>query len=572
MLIDLSIHNVALAEDLNIEFRPGLNVLTGETGAGKSIIVGAISALMGARIGAGLVREGEDRAAISASFDVNEGSAIAARLLNDDLWEDGPVIFSREILKGRSRCRLNGRLVNLSQLGAFGDELIDIHGQHDHESLMKTAKHVDLLDAVGGDDIRRLRREVARLYDERTTVVRDIDRLMESERDRERREDLLKYQIEEIAAAGLNPDEEEALDIEGNRLANAERLSEAVQAAYAGLYDGDGIGVAATHAIGEAVQSLVGLVSADPELAPIIENLQSALYTLEEAARDLRVYGESVTFDPQRLEQVNERRQLIAGLKRKYGGTVAEVVAFLSRCEEELASLSDSEQTLHALNKRLDELTKQWVEQATKLSAARKRVAGPLSSGVTEKLRDLNMDAARFNVDFDVRPDEEGVSVPGVATHITRRGIDHVQFLFSANRGEKPKPLSEIASGGEMSRVMLAIKSTMAEADRDRTLIFDEVDAGLGGHTAEKVADALSELALTHQVIVVTHLAQIAVRADHHMMVEKVQKRGRTTIDVRTISGDDRVREIGRMLDGLSTSKSIDHAKALLQRVSRDRI
>ena len=566
MLQVLKIRDFALAGDVEIEFGPGLNVLTGETGAGKSIIVDAVSAVLGGRAGAGDVKEGEERAILEAAF--SPSSHVLEILAELDLVPDDAdeaLILVREIsAAGRSKCRVNGRLATVAALAQIGRALVDIHGQHESASLFHAARHIDFLDALGGPGLAPLREEVSRLAKERTDLLAEIAHLKESERERARREDLLRYQIDEIRAARLSPGEEEELEAERARLSHAERLAQGAAEAYAALYEGDGRGASAVDLAGEALRRLQGLAAYDEGLLPLIRSLEQGLVAIQEAARDLKRYQERLVADPGRLGEVEERLHRIGRLKAKYGATLEEVLAFAAAAERELATLESSAELLVQLERRLGRLDEALAQKALELSRARREVAARVSAEIASRLAALNMPRARFEVAFSVDEDPEGIDCGERRLAVTRKGIDRVEFLFSANPGESPKPLARIASGGEMSRVALAIKAAMAEADPVETLVFDEVDAGIGGETAERVADALVQLAKKRQVLVVTHLAQIAARADRHMAVVKEVKGERTTVAVRPLSGEERVWEIARMLDGQATRTSFEHAKALL--------
>lgn len=571
MLEVLRIRDFALAGDVEIEFGPGLNVLTGETGAGKSIVVDAVSALVGGRASARDVREGEERAILEAAF--STGPHVAAVLAELDLAPDeadGGLILVREIWStGRSKCRINGRLATVAELAQIGRALVDIHGQHDSASLLQASRHIDLLDALGGPRLQQLRERVSRLAGERAELLEEIERLKAGERERARLEDILRYQIDEIRAARLVPGEDEELERERARLAHAERLALGVAEAYSALYEGDGRRASAVDLAGEALRRLEALTAYDERLAPLVRTLEQALVAMQEAAHDLRRYRQDLVADPGRLAEVEERLERIQRLKAKYGSTVEEVIAFADQAEKQLAGLASAADRLAELERRLVQVEKELAREALELSAVRKEVAARVSAEIASRLAALNMPRARFEVAFGVEEDPRGIECGGRRLALTRKGIDRVEFLFSANPGESPKPLARIASGGEISRVALAIKSAMAEADPVETLIFDEVDAGIGGETAERVAQALVELARKRQVLVVTHLAQIAARADRHLAVVKESSGDRTTVTVRRLEGEERVWEIARMLDGKATKTSYEHAKALLDMARR---
>lgn len=512
------------------------------------------------------MREGEERALLEAAFAPPAHAGALLEELGIDLDEaDEALIVMREITSaGRSRCRINGRLATVANLAQLGQALVDIHGQHDSVSLFSPARHIDLLDALGGLELAELRERVSRLAGERSRLIEEIERLRESERERARREDLLRYQIEEIRAVRLAPGEDDELEAERSRLAHAERLAQGVAEAYAALYEGDGHGTSAVDLAGGALQRLLGLTGYDEGLAPLARSLEQALVAMQEAAHDLRRYQERLVADPQRLAAVEERLEKIARLKAKYGSTVEEILAFASQAESELDALTSSTARLAHLERELARVDEELGRAALDLSAARRKVAAAVTGEITERLAALNMPRARFEIACDVQEDPQGIECGGRRLAVTRKGIDRIEFLFSANPGESPRPLARIASGGEMSRVALAIKSAMAEADPVPTLVFDEVDAGIGGETAERVADALMRLARKRQVLVVTHLAQIAARADRHIVVVKEADGERTTVTARPVEGEERVWEIARMLDGKATATSFDHAKALL--------
>lgn len=573
MLEELRVEDFALVGRLELSFSNGLNVLTGETGAGKSILIDAVQAVLGRRGGADAVRQGCERAWIEAAFSIRHGSPVAQLLRELGYMDEGDdlLVLSREIsANGRSKCRINGRLVNVSQLAQVGDRLVDIHGQHDQESLLSPARHLELLDALGGGEVASLLEEVAALASERNKLLEEIERLEASARERLRREELLRFQVEEIAAAKLEPGEEERLEAERARLGHAERLVQGAAAAYAALYEG-GEGGAALDVAGSALRALEQLLPLDAQLKPSVDLLEQAVIGLQEAAHELRRYIEGIEADPQRLQAVEERLQEIASLKRKYGASVQEILDYLRRASEELEGLTREEESLDGLRRKLAEVEERLAQRAGELSRRRREVAERAAGEIGRRLAALNMPDARFEVQMRREADPNGIVVDGERVAVGRRGIDRVEFLFSANAGEEPRPLARIASGGEMSRVMLAIKSVLAEVDPCDTLIFDEIDAGIGGRTAESVASALFELSRSRQVLVVTHLAQIASRADRHLTVEKRSVDGRTEVAVAPIDGEERVREIARMLAGESTPSSIQHAKELLELARKGR-
>ena len=566
MLHELRMQDFAIVEECHLEFGPGLNVLTGETGAGKSIVIDAVAAVLGGRAGTAAVRQGASRAVVDASFELEKGAAAADLLEELGLLDEENVILTREVAaEGRNKCRINARPTNVSTLAEIGRTLVDIHGQHDHQSLLSVANHVHLLDALGGASLRDVAREVARLAAEYAEVRRAIRDLEEGDRHRAQQEDLMRFQLSEIDEADLAPGEDEELASERARLTHAERIARALSEAYYALYGGDDMGdVSAVSLVGRAKANVEDSLQYDDRLEEPYNTLEQALAAIEDVSGELRRRFEEAEADPERLAAIEERLSLIARLKRKYGESVDDILAFHSRIARQLELVQGADESLAQLRTQERSLARQLAECASRLSEGRKRAAEVAEREIARRLAGLQMPEARFQVAITRRPDEEGIVVDDERVHIGPHGVDHVEFLFSANPGQEVRPLARIASGGEMSRVMLAIKGALAEIDPVGTLIFDEVDAGLGGRAAESVAEALAELASTHQVIVVTHLAQIAARGDRHFVVEKGVERGQTHITVRRVEGEARVRELARMLDGKETQTGYEHAKELL--------
>lgn len=567
MILELKIQDFAVVRSLELELGPGLNVLTGETGAGKSIVIDAVSAIRGGRVSSNDVRQGADHAVVEAALDISTTPRAAKVLEEMGHTSDETLILVREIAtEGRNKCRVNARLANVTHLAQIGEALIDIHGQHDHQSLLIPARHVDLLDALGGESVAVLADEVESLVHERNALIREERELDENDRDRAQREDLLRYQIDEIDAAALESDEDEHLAAERRRLGHAERIAQAVNVAYEALYGGHGSEqLSANDALGTAKAHLEDAASYDDQLSEPLETIEEVLSAVGDVALEVRRYADRLEADPGRLAEVEERLELIARLKRKYGDTLQEMVNFRNEAERELMSLTSSQERRAAIRARREELERKLVDRVERLSDLRRQTGEHVGEAISERLAKLQMPDARLNVALHRKHDEDGLMIGGERVHVGARGIDHVEFLFSANPGEEVRPLARIASGGEMSRVMLAIKGALAEIDPVSTLIFDEVDAGLGGRAAESVADALAELARTHQVLVVTHLAQVAARADQHFTVTKSVREGTTVVSAERLEGEARVRELARMLDGKETQTGFEHARALLR-------
>ena len=565
MLTELHVQNFAIIDDLHLTFHPGFNVLTGETGAGKSIIIDAIELLLGGKASQDMVRAGASIARIEGFFELNPDHAnqIRAWLQAHDLEdEEGVVILAREVRRhGRSVARINGRAVAQALLAELGEMLVDIHGQGQHLSLLNPRTHIHLLDAYAG--LLQARRQVANLVRELRSVRAELTRLRTSAREIARRVDLLTYQVEEIEAAGLVPGEEEALEAELRRLANAEELISEAAALNALLAEGDGESMAALDLMGEAMTRLEKLARLDPAQAPLLEMAIQVFDGLQDLVREIGDYGAGLEFDPARLAEVEERLALIHRLKRKYGDTIDEILAFGQQARAELEALLDSETRTEELEAREEALLHAIGEQAHALSQARQAAAKELAQAVERELADLRMEGTRFQVELRQQPDESGCWVGQQRFAFDATGIDQVQFLVSANPGEPLRPLAKVASGGEAARLMLALKHVLARADATPTLIFDEIDQGIGGRVGAVVGQKMWELARTHQVLCVTHLPQIAAFADQHLQVTKQQREDRTVSQLQRLEGEARVRELAAML-GADSQAGRQSAEELL--------
>jgi DNA repair protein RecN (Recombination protein N) len=587
MLEELTITNFAIIDRLTVRFDPGFNVLTGETGAGKSIIIDAVGAVLGGRVSAEMVRSGADLARVEGIFSLDDDNDPVLELLREhELLDDGEgaVILRREInVNGRSTARVNGRAVPVSVLGRIGALLVDIHGQSEHLSLFRVDEHLELLDRYAG--ITSQRAQLAALVEDLRRVRRERDGLLAAQADAARRLDLLRYQVEEIEKAGLRPDEEEELLAEKRLLANAERLALLATAASDELSGDEGRrGVLDT--LGRASNGLADLVKLDESQQEMLEQLNSALYTLEEVARGLRSYADGIEADPGRLAEIEERLDLLQRLKRKYGATVAEVIEFGQDAARQQEELVNSEERLEQLDAEIELLKGRIGELAGELSLRRREAADRLSAAVEGELRDLNMARARFAVTMTRRPDPDGVpAMPGddgqalpsftgeegeTRYAFDERGIDRVEFLISPNPGEDLKPLARIASGGEASRLMLALKTILSTVDRTPTLIFDEVDTGVGGRGGQVVGEKLRLLGEAHQVLCITHLPQVAALGAEHLRVVKRIDGGRTHTDVEFLRGHARIEELAAMLGGMPPPPSaFKAAEELLARAHR---
>jgi DNA repair protein RecN (Recombination protein N) len=545
MLRTLSIRNFAIIDRLDLEFGAGFNVLTGETGAGKSIIVDALNLVLGGRAGAELVRGGADRAVIDAVFEV-AGSPELQRLIEAmgyDL-EDAQLFLSREVsASGKSSGRVGGRPATVAQLKEIGDWLVDLHGQHEHQSLLAVSRHLDMLDDWGGKAIQSLRAEVAEAYQTAQRLRREKESLETDARERAHLLDLYRFQVKEIADAKLTVGEDAELAAEHRRVANAQKLAEAAATAAEALGGGDG-GGSALQALAVAVRVLEEAAALDDTLSPALETVRSASYELTEAGRDLTRYQDGIEFSPERLAQIEERLELLRTFKRKYGDSVEEILRYGEETAAKLDTLSHSEERGAQLDREREAAGKCLRERSAQLSRLRKKAADEFQRVTLSELRDLALEKTRFEV------------------HITQgepttKGTDRVEFLIATNPGEPLRPLAKVASGGEISRIMLAIKSAMARQEPLPTMVFDEIDVGIGGRTASVIADKLAALSRAAQVFCITHLAQIASRGEHHFTIEKRTVKDRTIVAVTPLTPEQRVTEVARMIGGSDVTETV---------------
>lgn len=562
MLRELRIKRFAVIEEVAVPLAPGLNVLTGETGAGKSILIDAILLLLGRRAHPDLIRSDSESAAVEAVFETAEGSPVARVL--DELGyrpEDGQLLIRRELSRsGRNRAFLNDTPATVGLLERLGEHLVEIHGQQEHQLLLESARQLELLDRFA--DAEPAREEVAAAVSRWGAVRQELERGRGTERDRAQKEDLYRFQLSEIDAARLRPGEEEALRAERQRLAHAVRLGQGLEEVTRLLYD-DAESAAARVA---RASRLVGdLARIDPELRAVAEPLAGALAELEEAAGRARRLAERLVADPGRLEEIEARLDALTKLKRKYGETVEAVLACRAEVAAALGRLERHEELLAEQEGRLQALAAEVGRLAVGLGAAREEAARRLERAIERELRLLGMDRAEFRVALGREPARPGeLSAGPGGFRVSASGCERVEFLLSANPGEEPKPLSRVISGGELSRTMLGIKVVLAARDRVPTLIFDEVDAGIGGRIADVVGQKLRMTAKSRQVLCVTHLPQIAAYADHHLEVRKDVSGRRTRTSVAPLVGEARVAELARMLGGERiTETTLRHAREL---------
>jgi len=564
MLLQLEISNIALIDRVSVEMGEGLNILTGETGAGKSVIIDSINAILGARLSKEMIRTGAEKALVEAVFQVdNERFADLLESMGIEPEEDGALIVSREFtLSGKNTCRVNGKMVTVSMLKAIGERLIDIHGQFDNQSLLKTENHIELLDSFGGEKIQALKQEYSSLLMEYRRVKSKIAEISGDRGERERKADLLKFQIDEIKKARLKVGEEEELNRQRLKLANSEKIVSALSTAYDLLFSGTSIKSSASDNINSALLELSDIARLDKKYDDIAKKLEDLSYQLEDVIYDIREERDRVEYDPALLEQIEERLDLISRLRRKYGSTIEEVLEYGKKIQRDLEEITRSEGVVNELRKRLEELDDRLYKLAKSINKERLAAIKVLKEKICNELSDLEMKRAKFkvNIEFDDLPDSNG------ERRYTQNGLDRVEFLISTNEGEPLKPLSKIASGGEMARIMLAIKTILADVDKMPTLIFDEIDIGVSGKVAQKVGEKLSYVSKRHQVICVTHLAQIACMADNHYLIEKMPDGTGTRTRVKKLDDKEAQAEIARMMGGaVITEITKKHAEEMLR-------
>lgn len=544
MLKELRIKNLAIIDDLRVRFEDGLNVLTGETGAGKSIIVDSLSLALGSRAQSDLIRSGEKEAVVQAYFAVEKFNELPD--IGIDI-SDGLILRRSISATGKSRAYINDIMVSLQSLAEISKSLVDIHGQHEHQSLLSVDKHRLFLDSYG--KLQEDRGKVELLYKEVQTLKIEEDDLKQKVKDRAHRLDLLRFQINEIGTAFLKVGEKENLIEEKTILSNLSRLNELTETAYSMIYGSEG---SCVERLSFIIAKVREISSIDHSVSDILNMLESALPAIEDAAISIRGYKDKYDFEPEKLSEIEERLELIKKLEKKYGEGIETVLRYRDNAEKELKGLEFTDERLDSIEAELKVKEETLLSAALSLTGKRKKIAKKIEELVKNELRELAFSKAEFEIDIK----QEAISP---------HGLDKVEFLFSANPGEPPRPLAKIASGGELSRVMLALKSILADFDSIPVLIFDEVDAGIGGKTAEGVGKKLKAISNKHQVLCTTHLPQIASMGDFHLKIEKGQRDGRVYVEVKELKGRERQNEIARMLSGKITEVSLKHAKELIE-------
>jgi DNA repair protein RecN (Recombination protein N) len=572
MLTELRIENFAIIQHLAIDFQDGLTTFTGETGAGKSILLDALTFIVGGRADTNFIRSGADRAQVEATFRLPEviRSDVLEILEREGLLDDDNHFLSlgRELRReGRGVARINGRSVSAALLRDIGSYLLDIHGQSEHLSLLNVRQHLGLLDRYAGNEQQL---EAYRsIYRKLVGLRRELSSLRMSEQEAAHRTDLLNFQVQEIEAAQLHPGEEDELRQERDRLANAESLATLAQQSIALLDEGSSETPPITDLLGSVVESLSALSRIDASQAELYGQITELADSLSAISLELQDYLERIEFNPRRLEQVEERLGLIVNLKRKYGGSIEGVLAFAENAREQLQTIATASERIAELEVQQDVLLLELAQLGQVLSAARRLAAEKLGRAVENELDDLSMTGARFSVDIKYRPKDDGVLlIDGQRVAFDESGFDQVEFLIAPNPGEGLKPLVKIASGGETSRLMLALKNVLVRADHVPTLIFDEIDQGIGGRVGSVVGEKLWQLAREHQVLCVTHLPQLAAFGDQHYRVRKLVQSGRTLTQVDPLSDSIRLDELAQML-GTVSAANLSAAKETLERAQK---
>ena len=562
MLKTLLIKNYALIEEIEVEFESGLNIITGETGAGKSILIDALSLVLGERASSEVIRRGADKAVVEAVFGISGNKRVCGFVESQDLELSNDLILRREIsAKGHNRCFINDTPVALSVLQAVGDLLVDLHGQHDHQSLLRTETHIDMLDDFGG--LAGLKEEFAASYNRLTVLFSFLEELQAKERQLRERKDLYEFQIQEIDALAPQQGEEDALERELKILENSEKLFEATSSLHQMLYEGE---QAVYDQLVLARNQLEDLARIDPAFEEIKSECASAVAIISEVAKFIQSYNSKVEFNPERLEQIRDRLGKLALLKKKYGGSVDAIIEHRNKIGQEFALAENFEGEIKKLMEKIDEERRACSAAAQRLSAKRREHVGKINNSVAAELAKLGISNARFDVKVENRqigksngssqPLRSYVKLGREFFQATPKGIDTVEFHISTNLGEDLKPLVKVASGGEISRIMLALKSILAKSERLPLLIFDEIDVGVSGRIAVSVGKSLKSLSQFHQVVAITHLPQIAGLADTHFVVEKVERDKRTRTRLRKLELDERVREVAKLMSGTQVTEA----------------
>ena len=537
MISTLHIKNIGIIDDLSIDLNNGLNILTGETGAGKTLIIDSLGIISGERFSKDMIRKGENFSFVEACIYLPE----------NEMAVDGNIIVSREIYaNGRNMCKINGRMVTVNELKNFMENVIDIHGQHDNQQLLNPSTHIEYLDSFGEKEIKELKVQYKELYKQYNFIKIELKNNYGDDKEKQRKLDLLKYQFEEIDNANLKLGEDEKLEADRKIILNSEKINESLNVADMEISEHS------IDAINEAIRALEKIENLDENYAKTLNSLKSTYYDIQEIGRDISSLREDVYFDEEQRQELENRLDLIFSLKRKYGNTIDEILKYKTEVEEEIVKLENIDEHNNKLKKELEKLKNEMLESATKLNILRNKYAKVLEEKINTELADLEMKNARININVIFNEED-----------FNSNGLDIVEILIKTNIGEDAKPLCKIASGGEMSRIMLAIKNVLSNVDNVPVLIFDEIDTGISGMAAKSVGEKLKLISKMHQVLCVTHLASIAAKGDYNYFIYKKVENEKTITNVQLLNEEETIKEIARIASGDITEISINHAKSL---------
>ena len=535
MISTLHIKNVGIIDDISINLNDGLNILTGETGAGKTLIIDSLQIISGGRFSKDMIRKGEDFSYVEASMYLPEE-------------EEKDVVVSREIyLNGRNTCKINGRLVSVNELKNFMKDIIDIHGQNENQSLLEPVTHIKYLDGMANEKIYKLKEEYSKVYARYNELKQEITKNFGDDKEKQRELDLLKYQKDEIEEAKLKINEEEELEEKRNKMLNSEKIANNLNEACAQINE------SAIDSVSLAIRALEKIENIDSKYSESLNSLKGIYYDIQELSRDIEEYKDDTYFDEEERDRVEERLDLIYKLKRKYGNSIEEILKYNEEVIERIEKIENSEEYVNKLKNELKEITSRMEKIAKELNKIRTEYAEILSNKINKELADLEMKNAKFDVKIDYDLDNK----------FTQNGLDKVEFMISTNIGEDRKPLAKIASGGEMSRIMLAIKNVLADVDKVSTMVFDEIDTGISGVAANSVSQKLKSIAKNHQILCVTHLANIAAKGDYNYYISKDVEEDRTKTSIKKLNEEETIREIARIASGDINDITIEHAKNL---------
>lgn len=565
MIVELTIRNFAIIPSLTVSFSKGLHVLTGETGAGKSIIIDALTILLGGRASVDFVRQGERKAEIEALFEVPENHPVMRHLQELGIeTEEGSLILRREIsIQGKSICRINGQLVTLGMLRDIGQHLVDIHGQHEHQKLLREENYLPLLDTYGANVLAEHVDEYGQLYQQYKQIKQEIQQLTENEQQLAHRLDLIRFQWQEIDTAKLKLGEDETLLQEKRKRLYSQKLFEGVHSAYEAL-TGDGRALSSLALIMDSVNDLAQI---DQELQPIAQTIENIYYQLEDIGFFLSQYKDNLEFEPEQLNEIEQRLMLIDQLKRKYGSSIEEILEYAAKIEQELETIEHKEERIEELLEKQQQIIAELMVKAEQISKIRVELAHQLVKQIKEELRGLYMDETKIEIRIVPLTSGEQVEYQGLTRRINPYGWDEVQFLIAPNPGEELKSLAKIASGGELSRFILALKTVFSKQDTVSTLIFDEIDTGVSGRVAQAMGEKLYRISLNHQVLCITHHAQVAAMADEHYLIKKrITSEHKTETTITPLSKEQRILEIAKIMSGVEvTEVTKEHASELLE-------